>query len=39
MAMAPEITFPKYNPAITAATATRIPLSSVPMFVFIMLNF
>jgi hypothetical protein len=39
MAMVPEITFPKYNPARTAATATRIALSVVPMFAFIRLNF
>ena len=39
MAMVPEITFPKYNPARTAATATRIALSVVPMFAFIILNF
>lgn len=39
MAMVPEITFPKYNPATSAATAMRIILSVVPMFAFILLIF
>ena len=39
MAMVPEITPPKYNPAIAAARTMRMTLSVVPIFAFILLNF